>query len=100
MSAGGGGQGVRKGQGAGGGGGDGGQFLHPGAPRRLFQSGEQEETLPYRAGREEAGGLSVGGGNQGSLLPTPQTQNPNDCPLQKNSSNLLVLFLINTKDLQ
>lgn len=93
------GQGVRKGQGAGGGG-DWGQFLHPGAPRRLFQSGEQEETLPCRAGREEAGGLSVGGGNQGSLLPTPQTQNPNDCPLQKNSSNLLVLFLINTKDLQ
>lgn len=44
--------------------------------------------------------MSVGGGNQGSLLPTPQTQNPNDCPLQKNSSNLLVLFLINTKDLQ
>ncbi|XP_019566357.2 protein GPR108 isoform X1 [Rhinolophus sinicus] len=28
------------------------------------------------------------------------TQDPNDCPLQKNSSNPLVLFLINTKDLQ
>ncbi|XP_059015644.1 protein GPR108 isoform X3 [Mustela lutreola] len=28
------------------------------------------------------------------------TRNPHDCPLQKNSSNLLVLFLINTKDLR
>ncbi|KAM5230278.1 protein GPR108-like isoform 2-T2 [Hipposideros larvatus] len=28
------------------------------------------------------------------------TQDPNDCPLQKNSSNLLVLFLINTNHLQ
>ncbi|KAK2490704.1 hypothetical protein MC885_020363, partial [Smutsia gigantea] len=31
---------------------------------------------------------------------TPLTQDPQDCPLLKNSSNLLVLFLINTKDLQ
>ncbi|XP_045847873.1 protein GPR108 isoform X1 [Meles meles] len=28
------------------------------------------------------------------------TRNPHDCPLKKNSSNLLVLFLINTKDLR
>ncbi|XP_035921998.1 protein GPR108 isoform X1 [Halichoerus grypus] len=28
------------------------------------------------------------------------TQDPHDCPLRKNSSNLLVLFLINTKDLR
>ncbi|XP_032164238.1 protein GPR108 isoform X2 [Mustela erminea] len=28
------------------------------------------------------------------------TRNPHDCPLQKNSSSLLVLFLINTKDLR
>lgn len=42
----------------------------------------------------------MGGSNQDTLLPTPQTRNPHDCPLQKNSSNLLVLFLINTKDLR
>ncbi|XP_034515914.1 protein GPR108 [Ailuropoda melanoleuca] len=34
------------------------------------------------------------------FLPTPQTRDPQDCPLRKNSSNLLVLFLIDTKDLR
>ncbi|XP_044110347.1 protein GPR108 isoform X1 [Neovison vison] len=33
-------------------------------------------------------------------VPSYSTRNPHDCPLQKNSSNLLVLFLINTKDLR
>ncbi|XP_059950274.1 protein GPR108 isoform X2 [Mesoplodon densirostris] len=33
-------------------------------------------------------------------VPSYSSRDPHDCPLQKNSSNLLVLFLINTKDLQ
>ncbi|XP_039734461.1 protein GPR108 isoform X2 [Pteropus medius] len=44
-------------------------------------------------------GFSLTRVRSGSIRPS-STQNPNDCPLQKNSSNLLVLFLINTKDLQ
>ena len=50
-------------------------------------------------GRQSEAG-PVGGGNQGSLLPTLQSRDPHDCPLRQNSSNLLALFLINTKDLQ
>ncbi|XP_028355782.1 protein GPR108 isoform X2 [Physeter macrocephalus] len=33
-------------------------------------------------------------------VPSYSSRDPHDCPLWKNSSNLLVLFLINTKDLQ
>lgn len=68
----------------------------------LSQRGEQGETLPCPGGwggrQSEAG--PVGGGDEGSLLPTLQSRDPHDCPLRKNSSNLLAVFLINTKDLQ
>ncbi|XP_032739663.1 protein GPR108 isoform X2 [Lontra canadensis] len=44
-------------------------------------------------------GFSLTRVRSGSIRPY-STRNPHDCPLQKNSSNLLVLFLINTKDLR
>ncbi|XP_049732568.1 protein GPR108 [Loxodonta africana] len=44
-------------------------------------------------------GFSLTRVRSGSVL-SYSPQDPNDCPLQKNSSNLQVLFLINTKDLQ
>lgn len=44
-------------------------------------------------------GFSLTRDRSGSVR-SSSTQDPNDCPLQKNSSNLLALFLINTKDLQ
>ncbi|CAK7293902.1 Protein GPR108 [Vulpes lagopus] len=37
---------------------------------------------------------------QSGSIRSYSTPNPHDCPLRKNSSNLLVLFLINTKDLR
>nr|XP_025717108.1 protein GPR108 isoform X1 [Callorhinus ursinus] len=44
-------------------------------------------------------GFSLTRARSGSI-PSYSTQDPHDCPLWKNSSNLLVLFLINTKDLR
>uniref|UniRef100_A0A452U8S5 G protein-coupled receptor 108 n=1 Tax=Ursus maritimus TaxID=29073 RepID=A0A452U8S5_URSMA len=49
---------------------------------------ETEEKDPLVRGFEE-----FAGGGRG-------TRDPQDCPLHKNSSNLLVLFLIDTKDLR
>lgn len=51
-------------------------------------------------GGRQGGPGPVGGGNQSSLLPTLQNRDSHECPLRKNSSSLLVLFLINTKDLE
>ncbi|XP_023589029.1 protein GPR108 isoform X1 [Trichechus manatus latirostris] len=60
----------------------------------LLQLGPQktEEKTPLV-------GFSLTRVRSGSVL-SYSPQEPYDCPLQKNSSNLLVLFLINTKDLQ
>ncbi|XP_044774316.1 protein GPR108 isoform X5 [Neomonachus schauinslandi] len=44
-------------------------------------------------------GFSLTRARSGSIR-SYSTQDPHDCPLRKNSSNLLVLFLINTKDLR
>ncbi|XP_030876095.1 protein GPR108 isoform X4 [Leptonychotes weddellii] len=44
-------------------------------------------------------GFSLTRAQSGSIR-SYSTQDPHDCPLRKNSSNLLVLFLINTKDLR
>ena len=43
--------------------------------------GKKRLSLAGRVGRRQGGTGSVGGDNQGSLLPTPQTQDPNSCPL-------------------
>uniref|UniRef100_A0A8D1NKS8 GOST seven transmembrane domain-containing protein n=1 Tax=Sus scrofa TaxID=9823 RepID=A0A8D1NKS8_PIG len=91
----GGGEGMKRGRG----GGRGELSVHIWNPETpvLCQRGKQGDG--DGGGRQGKAG-PLGGGNQGSLLPTVQSQHSHDCPLHRNSSNLLVLFLINTKDLQ
>ncbi|XP_044774317.1 protein GPR108 isoform X6 [Neomonachus schauinslandi] len=73
---------------------------------RLALTGEKRADIPlnsfgfYANGSLEVDLSLLRLGLQDTEEKAPLTQDPHDCPLRKNSSNLLVLFLINTKDLR